>query len=107
DGEHHPGGYVIPPGTIVPAAGFALIRGVNAAAVPSNLLVENGGNVVELIVSGDGVCVGEGTRLWFPNSGGWFAFYDNNGVPQDAVSWTSGSNTDKYPCKPTLTGCGF
>src|SRR5690606_7844019 len=55
DGEHHPGGYVIPPGTIVPAAGFALIRGVNAAAVPSNLLVENGGNVVELIVSGDGV----------------------------------------------------
>ncbi len=107
DGAAYPGGYVIPPGTIVPAAGFALIRGVNAAAVPANRLVQNGGNVVELVVTGDGVCVGGGTRLWFPNSGGWFAFYDNNGIPQDAVSWTSASNVDKYPCTPDLSGCGF
>src|SRR5690554_2612992 len=106
-GAPRPGGYVIPPGTVVPAAGFALIRGVNAAAVPSHRLVENGGNVIELVVSGEGVCVGDGTRLWFPNSGGWFAFYDNNGVPQDAVSWASGSNTGNYACTPPLTGCGF
>src|SRR5690606_16482361 len=107
DGGTHPGGYVIPPGTVVPPAGFALVRGVNAAAVPAQRLIENGGNVVELVVTGDGVCVGGGSRLWFPNSGGWFAFYDANGVPQDAVSWASQSNTGNYPCTPTLAGCGF
>lgn len=107
DNGVYPGGYVIPPGTVVPPAGFALVRGVNAAAVPANRLVENGGNVVELIVNGDGVCVGGGTRLWFPNSGGWFAFYDANGVPQDAVSWATESNAGNYPCTPTITGCGF
>lgn len=107
DNSPYPGGYVIPPGTVVPPAGFALIRGVNAAAVPAARLIENGGNVIELVVSGDGVCVGGGSRLWFPNSGGWFAFYDANGVPQDAVSWATQSNTGNYPCTPTLAGCGF
>lgn len=95
DSDPYPGGYVIPAGTVVPPAGFALIRGVNAPAVPANLLVENGGNVLELVVSGAGVCVGGGSRLWFPNAGGWFAFYDNNGVPQDAVSWANQSNLDR------------
>lgn len=103
------GGYVIPAGTIVPPAGFAMIRGVNVAAVPSNLLVQNGGNVVELIVPGNisdmGVCAG-GSRVWFPNAGGWFAFYDNNGVPQDAVSWVnSNTATSGAPCVATRTGC--
>lgn len=106
-GSPYPGGYVIPSGTVVPPAGFAMIRGLNAPAVPAELLVENGGNVVELIVNGDGVCLGGGSRLWFPNVGGWFAFYDNNGVPQDAVSWGNQDNLDEYPCVPTLTGCGF
>lgn len=106
-GSNYPGGYVIPPGTVVPPAGYALIRGVNAASVPSHRLVQNGGNVVELVVTGDGVCVGDGSRLWFPNVGGWFAFYDNNGVPQDAVSWGNQADLEKYPCTPTLSGCGF
>ncbi len=109
DGGTYPGGYVIPAGTVVPPAGFAMIRGVNADPVPENLLVENGGNVVELVVDGTGVCVGGGNRLWFPNAGGWFAFYDNNGVPQDAVSWANQSNTDQYPCipLPALPGCSY
>src|SRR5690606_19156274 len=62
-----------PPGTVVPPAGFVLIRGINASPVPAELLVENGGNTIELVVTGSGVCVGGGTRLWFPNAGGWFA----------------------------------
>src|SRR6056297_2613328 len=107
DGGVYPGGYVIPPGTVVPPSGFAMIRGVNAAPVPVELLVENGGNVVELVVDGDGVCIGGGTRLWFPNAGGWFAFYDNNGVPQDAVSWANQSNIDQNPCVPALPGCSY
>src|SRR5690606_20446587 len=45
------GGYVIPSGTIVPAAGFCVIRGVNAPAVPPARLVQNGGNTIELIVT--------------------------------------------------------
>ncbi len=102
------GGYVIPSGTIIPPAGFCLIRGGNAAPVPSNLLVQNGGNVVELVVPYNvfdpGVCTG-GTRLWFPNAGGWFAFYDSNGVPQDAVSWATAANTAGSPCVATLPGC--
>lgn len=107
DSQPYPGGYVIPSGTVVPPAGFALIRGENAPPVPSNLLVENGGNVVELVVTGAGVCIGGGNRLWFPNAGGWFAFYDNNGIPQDAVSWGNQSNLDEAPCVPTLAGCGY
>ena len=59
------GGYVIPSGTIIPPAGFCLIRGGNAAPLASNLLVQNGGNVVEIVVpyniSDPGVCAG-GTR---------------------------------------------
>lgn len=107
DSDPYPGGYVIPSGTVVPPAGFALIRGVNAEPVPTNLLVENGGNVIELVVDSAAVCVGGGSRLWFPNTGGWFAFYDNNGLPQDAVSWATQANTDQQPCVPTLAGCGF
>jgi gliding motility-associated-like protein len=103
------GGYVIPAGTIIPPAGFCMVRGSNMTAVPANLLVQNGGNVVELIVptnvTDNGVC-SNGSRLWFPNAGGWFAFYDANGVPQDAVSWvTSSTNTSGAPCVATLGGC--
>lgn len=104
------GGFIIPQGTIVPAGGFCLLRGENAAAVPSNLLVQNGGNVVEIVVpgavNGTGVCVASGeTRLWFPNAGGWFAFYDSNGVPQDAVSWGNQAGIAGFPCIPTRAGC--
>lgn len=102
----YPGGYVIPQGTIIPPAGFLLLRGSNAPAVPSNLLVQNGGNTIEIVVQGSNVCVGSGTRLWFPNSGGWFAFYDANGVPQDAVSWGSSTTLGGYPCVPA-SSCGF
>lgn len=73
------GGFQLPQGTVVPPAGFYVVRGAFAAAVPNNLLVQNGGNVVEVIVPAtintSGVCVGSGgTRLWFPNAGGWFFF---------------------------------
>lgn len=105
DGLAYPGGYVIPDGTVVPPAGFVLIRGINAPAVPSELLIENGGNTIELVVENIGVCVGGGSRLWFPNAGGWFAFYDSNGVPQDAVTWANQSNQGQFPCVPSAPGC--
>ena len=41
---NRPGGFVIPQGTIVPPSGFVIIRGSNAPAVASNLLIANGGN---------------------------------------------------------------
>lgn len=108
DGLAYPGGYVIPPGTVVPPAGFVLIRGVNAEPVPEELLLENGGNTIEIVVDnieGDGVCVGGGSRLWFPNAGGWFAFYNNGGIAQDAVTWASQANQNMTPCVPPLDGC--
>jgi gliding motility-associated-like protein len=102
------GGVRLPSNLIVPPGGFALIRGINAAPVPSNLLVQNGGNVVEVVVPGNitdnGVCC-TGTRVWFPNAGGWFAFYDTNGVPQDAVSWGSAAGVNGQPCSASRTGC--
>ncbi len=106
----YPGGYVIPEGTVVPPSGFVIIRGVNAAPVPANLLIENGGNTIELVVENDAnitgqVCVGGGTRLWFPNAGGWFAFYDSFGEPQDAVSWANSSNVEQQPCVPPFPSC--
>lgn len=103
------GGFVIPSGTVVPPSGFCMIRGANVPPVPSSLLVANGGNVVEIVVpyniTDPGVCT-NGTRVWFPNAGGWFAFYDSNGVPQDAVSWVSAAGTSGSPCVPVLSGCG-
>jgi gliding motility-associated-like protein len=104
------GGFVIPPGTIVPANGFCLLRGQNAIAPDPSLLVQNGGNLIDIVIpaltTDVGVCA-TGTRIWFPNSGGWFAFYDNNGVAQDAVSWASPAAGDYAvgPCVPSIAGC--
>lgn len=98
------GGYVIPAGTVVPPAGFLILRGINAPPVPADLLVANGGNTLEIVVI-DGVCLTGGTRLWFPNAGGWFAFYDNMGNPQDAVSWGSQAGIANVPCVPDIAGC--
>lgn len=105
--------FIIPSGTIVPPGGFCVIRGAYADPVPSNKLIQNGGNTVEIIlpmeITGTGICV-SGTqstpRFWFPNAGGWFGFYDRNGVPQDAVSWGNLSGTNiTNDCIPTVTGC--
>lgn len=105
------GGVRIPAGTVIPPSGFALIRGAAAPSVPASKLVQNGGNVVEIVVSnsitGPGVCC-TGSRVWFPNLGGWFAFYDSNGVPQDAVKWGPGNQNDvnSNPCVALRQNCG-
>lgn len=104
-------GFQLPGGTVVPAGGFCVVRGVNATPVNSSLLVVNGGNTIEVIVpgslSGDGICVDglSPTRLWFPNAGGWFAFYDASGVAQDAISWGSQAGIGISPCIPSHSSC--
>ncbi len=108
DYANYGGGFVIPPGSVVPPQGFALVRGVQTTPPNDSLLVQNGGNLVDIVVNSR-YCVGGGTRLWFPNAGGWFAFYDANGVPQDAISWNNMSNscTSCNPCNPGMGDCGF
>ncbi|MDD2636681.1 MAG: hypothetical protein PHW82_14415, partial [Bacteroidales bacterium] len=105
----YPGGFVLPEGTIVPPRGFVIVRGIKAPPVPSNLLIANGGNTIEIIVQDiNRICFGDGHRLWFPNAGGWFAFYDNNGVPQDAISWGNNTTGGTAACVPTPGGeCNF
>lgn len=103
------GGFRLPSGTIVPPNGFAMIRGETAPPVPSNLLLANGGNVVEIVVpldiTGLGVCC-SGTRVWFPNAGGWFAFYDAMGNPIDAVSWAgNAASLAGNPCLSNSNSC--
>ncbi|MEI6577365.1 MAG: gliding motility-associated C-terminal domain-containing protein [Bacteroidota bacterium] len=101
------GGFELPAGTIVPPRGFCVVRGENAPAIPSNLLVQNGGNTVEVIITaGNSVCIGGGWRLWFPNAGGWFAFYNRFGVPQDAISWHTNTSAGGTPCNP-VGNCPF
>lgn len=112
DGGDSPGGFRLPDNLIVPPAGFVLVRGSLAPPVPANLLVANGGNTIEIVVppniNNTGVCVGGvGERLWFPNAGGWFAFYNENGVVQDAIRWGQ-SNTaslNGQPCVASRPGC--
>ena len=99
-------GLVIPIGTVIPPAGFCVIRGINSTPVDAARLVQNGGNTVEIVTNSSIVCM-EGTRLWFPNAGSWFAFYDNNGVPQDAVTWGNQSNLGNVPCRANFSGCGY
>ncbi|MBA3900625.1 MAG: PKD domain-containing protein, partial [Bacteroidetes bacterium] len=60
-----------------------------------------------VIVSSPNTCIGGGLRLWFPNAGGWFAFYDANGLAQDAVSWANQSNLAFGPCVAPVSGCSF
>lgn len=105
--------YIIPDGTIIPPGGFCVIRGAYSTPIPPNKLIQNGGNTVEIImpmdINGEGICI-SGTqqtpRFWFPNVGGWFGFYDRNGVPQDAVSWGNVSNTNIInDCIPTAPNC--
>ncbi len=102
------GGVRLPDNLIVPPGGFVMVRGVNVAPVPANLLVQNGGNVLEVVVPAEvweeGVCSSSG-RVWFPNVGGWFAFYDAAGVPQDAVSWATMAGTEFEPCVPFTSVC--
>ncbi len=111
--SNYGGGLTLPEGTIVPPRGFVIIRGMYAPAVPSNLLIQNGGKTIEIVVdnafAAKHVCLGGGTRLWFPNNGGWFAFYDANGVPQDAISWTDAGNycATCSPCNPATQGCPY
>ncbi|MDD4150372.1 MAG: gliding motility-associated C-terminal domain-containing protein [Bacteroidales bacterium] len=109
DGDLYPGGFVLPEGTIVPPRGFVIVRGMKAPPVASSLLIANGGNTIEIIVNDiNRICFGSGYRLWFPNAGGWFAFYDNNGVPQDAISWGNNTTGDSPACVPHPGGaCGF
>ncbi len=110
DFDDYGGGYRIPANTIVPPMGFVVIRGMNTPSVLPTLLVQNGGTTIELIVDNlfNNICISPGgNRLWFPNAGGWFAFYDNNGIPQDAISWNSKTNacTNCQPCIPDFPGC--
>jgi gliding motility-associated-like protein len=110
DPDNYGGGYRIPDNTIVPPMGFVVIRGEYAPAVPSNLLIQNGGKTIELIADNqaNNICIENGgNRLWFPNAGGWFAFYNRDGVPQDAISWNSLTNSCMScpPCIASATSC--
>jgi gliding motility-associated-like protein len=102
------GGVRLPDNLIVPPGGFVMVRGINVAPVPANLLVANGGNVLEVVVPADvwddGAC-STSERVWFPNVGGWFAFYDVDGVCQDAVSWGLQSGIEFAPCSASSAAC--
>lgn len=92
--------FVIPSGTVVPPLGFVVVRGINAPAPPASaidIIVQNSNNnlCIETGISGG--------RIWFQNGGGWFAFYDQNGVVQDVINWgspTYPSDLDGNPCIP-------
>ena len=103
--KNYGAGYRIPPKTIIPARGFLVIRGTRSPAVADSLLFKNGGKTIELIADDSigNICI-SGRRLWFPNKGGWFAFYDSNGIPQDAISWNSITNSC-MSCNPCVTSC--
>jgi len=100
--------FVLPEGTIVPPNGFCVLRGERSEQVDPARLVENGGNVVviDLVDHIDRLCLNNGgRRFWLPNAGGWFGFYDKDGVPQDAVYWGAATQdicTDCNPCNPLV-----
>lgn len=92
--------FVLPPGTIVPPLGFVLVRGQNATPAPAG--------TIDVVVnnSSNQACIQGGinnSRIWFQNSGSWFAFYNSQGVPQDAIKWSAPNNGDlnQSPCIPT------
>ena len=100
--------FVLPEGTIIPPNGFCVLRGERAEVVDSARLVQNGGNtvVIDIVEHFDRFCIDSpGVRFWMPNVGGWFGFYDRNGVPQDAVFWGNpAQDICSYcaPCNPLV-----
>ncbi|MCX6270187.1 MAG: lamin tail domain-containing protein, partial [Bacteroidetes bacterium] len=108
--EYYGGGFALPQGTIVPPGGFVVVRGMNAPAVPSALLVQNGGNTVDLVVgTSSSTCFGTGgSRFWLGDASGWIAVYDENGVPQDAIVWNSPADQtlNGSPCNP-VGSCSY
>jgi gliding motility-associated-like protein len=96
-------GFVIPDKTKkVPPLGFAVVRGKNAPVPTAGL------GIIDVVVDNvdNNACVtgGASSRIWFENGGGWFAFYDADGKPQDAISWgtvTPTSDLNGRPCIPT------
>lgn len=91
-------GYILPLGTVVPPNGFVVIRG-KKAPLPNP-------NAIDIIVTefDNNLCWtgGATSRFWFQNWGSWFAFYDRNGVPQDAIKWGDpiSSDLNQRPCIP-------
>jgi len=92
-------GFILPPGTIVPPLGFMVVRGANASPPPTG--------VIDIVVNNNNnnACISGGltnSRIWFANAGGWFAFYNAFGVPQNAIKWGSPTAGDlnQSPCIP-------
>jgi len=108
DPDYFAGGFTLPETpVIIPPLGFCVIRGVNAEEIDPTLLIQNGGNTYEYELNDPNKVCMEETRLWFPNAGGWFAFYDNNGVMQDAIKWATESGVGGNPCIATNDGCPY
>ena len=102
--------FVLPEGTVIPPNGFCVLRGERAAVVDSARLVQNGGNtvVIDLVEYFDRFCLDNtGYRFWLPNVGGWFGFYDRNGIAQDVIYWGNPAEdicADCTPCNPLIPG---
>ena len=92
--------FVLPAGTIVPPLGFVIVRGRNAPVPPAGVLDVIVDNIAGRLCIDGGVNT---SRLWFQNAGGWFAFYNSNGIPQDMVRWGNPSPSDLNgnPCIPS------
>lgn len=92
--------FVLPQGTVVPPLGFVIVRGANAAPPTAP-------GVIDIVVNNNNnnLCIDgglTGSRMWFANAGGWFAFYNASGVPQNAIKWgnPTGSDLNQSPCIP-------
>jgi gliding motility-associated-like protein len=91
-------GFILPEGSVVPPNGFVIVRGKRAAVPPPEVI-----DIVALELQNN-ICIegGNTSRFWFANSGSWFAFYDRNGVVQDAITWGSpiADDLNQSPCIP-------
>ena len=91
-------GFILPQGTVVPPNGFVVVRGRRAPQPDAN--------AIDIVVTeqNQNLCWtgGANSRFWFADAGSWFAFYDRNGVPQDAISWgrPQAGDLSESPCIP-------
>jgi len=91
-------GFILPQGSVVPPNGFVVVRGRLAIPPPPGVI-----DIVALELQNN-ICIDGGaeSRFWFANSGSWFAFYDRDGVVQDAIKWGSPvlDDLNQNPCIP-------
>ncbi len=97
--------FIVPSGKIVPAKGFAVIRGGNKSAPAAGVIDIKADDVTasKYCIDNPNPSTGE-PRMWFSNAGSWIGLYSKTGAVVDMIKWGTplvASDLSGNPCIPS------